>query len=194
MSITISFTGDTPDAIRDEALKFFNASPAASEPERTTGAGSTATPDADDKDQLVARAKELGLKVDKRWSVKKLKDAIAEAETEPATPEEHEDPSSDFDTGSSEPEEEDPFSLDEPEQEEQSATKEDVRAALIDYQKAVKEKLISDGEEDDKAAKKAMNTARELLKKAGNADNLGGLDEDKFDKVVKAAKDAKSKL
>lgn len=191
MSIVISFTGDTPQAIRDEALKFFNAAPN-TEPARESGTGTTAPALPDDKDALVARAKELGVEgVSKRMSVENLQKAVANAEAAAtSSPEPDPDP---FDGGTaSEPEDEDPFSLDEPEV--KPATKEDVRTALVNYQTAVKEKLIEDGETEDAAAKKAMNTARGLLKKVGDADNLGGLDEAKFDKVVKAAEKAKSEL
>jgi hypothetical protein len=96
--------------------------------------------------------------------------------------------------------EEDPFSLDEPKPEPVKAepakpvTKEDVRAALVSYQTAVKEKLLKTGKSEDEAKTEAMATARALLNKVGGTDKLGGLDEGKNAAVVTAAREAAAKL
>lgn len=174
MSITISFQGNNAAELRAEALAFFNAKPT----EQVTAApATTATPATDDKDALVERAKELGIDANKRWGVPKLEAAIAEAEA----------------TGS-EPEPEDPFALDADPEPETTATKEDVRDALVGYQTALRDSLIKKGTAEDEAKTKAMTTARDLLKTEGGADTLGGLDEAKYGVVVAAAKAAIAKL
>lgn len=200
MSIKISFTGNTVDQIRAEARVFFDAKPALDVRDfGAVGDTASAEPSTDDKDALVARGAELGLKLSKRMKPENMQKAIEEAEAAqapatPATP--AADDSVPFDSTSAEPEDEtdDPFALDAPEPEATPATKEDVRAALIGYQTALKAKFIGNGRDEKEGSKAAMERARDLLKKVGGTDNLGGLDDSKFDAVVKAATKATADL
>jgi hypothetical protein len=64
------------------------------------------------------------------------------------------------------------------------ATKDEVRAALMEYQN----RLIAVGKVDTEAARTKVLA---LLKKTGGADKLGSLTEDKFQAVINAAKAAK---
>ena len=73
------------------------------------------------------------------------------------------------------------------EDDEPAATKEDVRKAMVALQTAIREKYIANGDEEDEAKKKAINTARKVLKQISGSETLGGIDEDKYADVVAKA-------
>ena len=94
-----------------------------------------------------------------------------------------------------EPEEEDPFALEPAAPAVQTATKEDVRDALVGYQTALRESLIDGGIEEEEAKREAMTKARGLLERlSGGKSTLGGLEEKDYAKVVGAANSEKAKL
>lgn len=74
--------------------------------------------------------------------------------------------------------------LEDDEDEEPAVTKEDVRKAMVSLQTAIREKYVANGDELEEAKKKAINTARKVLKKISGSDTLGGIDEDKYADVV----------
>jgi len=77
--------------------------------------------------------------------------------------------------------------LEDDEDEEPAVTKEDVRKAMVSLQTAIREKYVANGDELEEAKKKAINTARKVLKKISGSDTLGGIDEDKYADVVAQA-------
>jgi len=92
-----------------------------------------------------------------------------------------------------EPENDDPFALDDDPAPE-AVTREQVQAALVSYQSALRDKKIAAGVDEGEAKKDAMATARSLLETISGANTLGGLDESMYAKVKTAADTAKGKL
>ena len=93
------------------------------------------------------------------------------------------------------PPEDDPFAMDDEPPLVAPATKEQVRAALVSFQSALRDSLIAQGEPEESAKTTGMETARSLLTKTGNgAATLGALAESQYGAVVLAATAAMNAL
>ena len=88
----------------------------------------------------------------------------------------------------------DPFALDDDPPVATAATKEQVRTALVLYQSTLRDSLVENGTPVEEAKTTAMETARGLLTKVGNANTLGGLEATLYGNVVLAATAATNAL